>query len=247
MMLGRTLGLAGVAAALAVATGCARRSQSEASDTAPARSAAPAPAARDTGWRALFDGRTLDGWRVYQSQRPPTGWSVRDGALTKSAPTDDIVTVDQFGDFELEWEWRIAPGGNAGVFYRGTEEYEKVYWSAVEYQLLDDAGAGTGLDRATAAGAAYALYPAPAGTVKPAGQWNSSRVVARGARVEHWLNGEKLVEYDQNSADWDARVKASKFRDWPNFSRARRGYIAIQGDHAGELALRNIRIRELRG
>jgi hypothetical protein len=241
----RIVTLAGGTTMLAVAAGCAARKDPGAGDTASARSTAPAQVARDSAWRPLFDGRTLAGWRVYQSQQPPTGWTVRDGALTKSAPTQDIVTIDQFGDFELDWEWRIAAGGNAGVFYRGTEEYEKIYWSAVEYQLLDDAGAGADLDRRTAAGAPYALYLVPAGKVKPAGQWNQARVVARGAHVEHWLNGEKVAEYDQGSADWDARVKASKFKDWPNYGRARRGHIAIQGDHAGELALRNIRIREL--
>jgi hypothetical protein len=120
-----------------------------------------------------------------------------------------------------------------------------VYWSATEYQLLDDANARDGQNRLTAAGAAYALYPAPAGVVKPAGEWNASRIVARGPRVEHWLNGTKLLEYEAGSPDWEAKVKASKFAAWPNYGRARRGHIAIQGDHAGELALRNMKIREL--
>ncbi len=198
------------------------------------------------GWRALFDGRTTDGWRVYQSQAAPAGWLVRDGVLMKTGATEDIITRDQFGDFELAFDWKIATGGNAGVFYRATEEYEKVYWSATEYQLLDDPNARDGRNRLTATGANYGLYPAAAGIVKPAGEWNETRIVARGAHVEHWLNGVKLVEYEYGSPDWEAKVKASKFAAWPNYGRARRGHIAIQGDHSGELSLRRIRIREIR-
>lgn len=202
-------------------------------------------AERAAGWRLLFDGHTLTGWREYRGGAP-TGWSAVDGALTKSRPSSDIITVDQFGDFELALDWQVAVRGNAGIFYRGTEEYEKVYWSAPEYQLLDDANAPDGRSRLTSAGSAFGLYPAPAGVVKPAGEWNATRIVVRGAHVEHWLNGTKLLEYDLGSAEWEAKVKVSKFGAWPNYGRAARGHIAIQGDHAGELTLRNIRIREIR-
>ncbi len=200
---------------------------------------------RAQGWRLLFDGRTQDGWRVYKEQTQSGGWSVRDGALTKSRETDDIITVDQFGDFELTLDWKLGSGGNAGIFYRGTEEESKIYWTAPEYQLLDDPNHRDGGDRLTSAGAAYALYPAPAGMVKPAGEWNATRIVVKGPHVEHWLNGTKLLEYELWSPDWEAKVKASKFVEWPKYGRARKGHIAIQGDHGGELALRNIRIREL--
>jgi hypothetical protein len=197
------------------------------------------------GWKLLFDGREPAQWRVYRGQSQPGGWFVQDGVLKKSQATDDIITRDQFDNFELAFDWMLSGGGNAGVFYRGTEEYSHVYWSAPEYQLLDDAAHADAADRRTAAGAAYALYPAPAGHVKPAGQWNSSRIIVNGAHVEHWLNGVKLLEYELWSPEWEARVKASKFVEWPNFGRARRGYIAIQGDHEGDLSLRNIKIREL--
>lgn len=195
---------------------------------------------------SLFDGRTLNGWRVYKGSTQPTGWRVSNGTLTKDRPTDDIITTEQFSNFQLDLEWKVEKGGNAGIFYRVTEEYDKPYWSGVEYQLLDDPNHPDGKNRLTAAGAAYGLYPAMEGIVKPAGEWNSTRIVARGAHVEHWLNGKKLLEYENGSSDWNARVQASKFSAWPNFARARRGYIAIQGDHTGELAFRNIRIRELR-
>jgi len=203
------------------------------------------PAEQAAGWRLLFDGKTTTGWRGYRAQTMPNGWRIVDGVLQKTEATGDILTTEQFGDFELALEWRLERGGNAGLFYRGTEEYEKVYWSAPEYQLLDDANARDGRNRLTSAAAAYALYAAPAGVVKPAGEWNSTRVVARGAHVEHWLNGQKVVQYELWSPDWEAKVKASKFAEWPKFGRAKSGHIAIQGDHSGALALRNIKIRTL--
>ena len=197
-------------------------------------------------WRPLFDGKTLDAWRGFKTDVMPAGWRIEDGAMVKDARVDDIMTRDQFGDFELELEWRIGEAGNSGIFYRGTEEYNRVYWSAPEYQLLDDVKASDNKTRFTCAGAAYALYSSPEGHLQPVGQWNRTRIVARGPHVEHWLNGVKLLEYELGSPDWDAKVKASKFAAYPNFGRAARGHIAIQGDHAGALGFRNIRIREAR-
>jgi hypothetical protein len=224
----------------ALAAGCA-------SVNGPRQSAMNTPATQGgtAGWRVLFDGHDMSQWRGYKSDHMPAGWSIVNGVLTKTGSTGDIITRDQFGDFELTLDWKIAPGGNAGILYRGTEEYDHIYWSAPEYQLLDDAGAPDGKSRLTSAGAAYALYPSPAGVVKPAGEWNSTRIIVRGAHVEHWLNGTKLLEYELWSPDWEAKVKASKFAPWPHYGRAKKGYIAIQGDHTGTLELRNIRIREL--
>ena len=196
-------------------------------------------------WRNLFDGKSLDAWRGYQGAPVPSGWRIAAGALVKDAPVADIVTKDEFGDFELEIEWKIGEAGNSGILYRGSEEYDHIYWSAPEYQLLDDEKASDNKSRLTCAGAAYALYPSPPGHLKPVGQWNATRLVARGAHVEHWLNGAKLVEYELWSPDWEQKVQASKFKDWPNYGRARRGHIALQGDHEGALAFRNIRIRAL--
>src|SRR5256714_13100048 len=132
-------------------------------------------------WRALFDGKSLDAWRGYKDSPVPAGWKIVDGTLAKDAPVADIVTKDEFGDFELELDWKIGEAGNSGVFYRGTEEYEHIYWSAPEYQLLDDEKAADNKTRLTCAGAAYALYPSPAGHLKPVGQWNMTRIVAKGA------------------------------------------------------------------
>jgi Domain of Unknown Function (DUF1080) len=204
------------------------------------------PDQRAAGWRSLFDGTDASAWRGYKQQTLPAGWHVADGVLTKSGSGDDIITRDQFGDFELALDWKISPAGNSGVFYRGTEEYDHIYWSAPEYQLLDDAGHPDGKSRLTSAGADYALYPSPAGIVKPADQWNSTLIVVQGGHVQHWMNGQKLLEYELWSPDWVAKVKASKFSAYPNYGLAKRGYIGIQGDHDGTLSIRNVRIREIK-
>jgi Domain of Unknown Function (DUF1080) len=236
---------------MVVGAACARGQQPQANDKSTA--AAQQGGAMNTltsqeqrdGWKLLFDGSATTGWRGYKNKDMPKGWMVKDGTLTKEHPTGDIMTSDQFGNFEFSWDWKIAKAGNAGLFYRGTEEYEHVYWSAPEYQLLDDQFADDRHSRLTSAGSAYAVYPSPEGFVKPAGEWNTSRIVVNGAHVEHWLNGHKLLEYELWSPDWEAKVKNSKFVDWPNYGRAKRGYLAFQGDHEGMLALRNIKIRVL--
>jgi hypothetical protein len=226
----RTRFLAPLAALLFASISCA---------SAPARRAGPGP------WKSLFDGTSLSGWRGYRSDSLPTGWSIVDGALSKKLPVEDIMTREQFGDFELEIEWKIGTAGNSGILYRGTEEYDHIYWTAPEYQLLDDEKAADNKTRLTCAGAAYGLYPSPAGHLKPVGEWNSTRIIAKGAHVEHWLNGVKLVEYELWSSDWEAKVKASKFGNWKDYGRSKSGYITLQGDHLGTLAFKNIRIREL--
>ncbi|MDB4900333.1 MAG: hypothetical protein JWN53_2141 [Gemmatimonadetes bacterium] len=196
------------------------------------------------GWRPLID-NSLSAWRGYKRQDLPGDWHVTNGVLMKEGRAEDLVSRDEFGDFELAWDWKLAPGGNAGVFYRGTEEYEHIYWTGPEYQLLDDARHPDGRNRLTSAAAAYGLYAAPAGIVKPADEWNSSRIVIRGNHVEHWLNGQKVVEYELGSPGWKERVQKSKFREWPHYGLAPRGHIGLQGDHDGALAIRDLRIRTL--
>ena len=203
------------------------------------------PAERSAGWRLLFDGTNLDAWRGYKAADIPAGWHVANGELTKDRPVEDIVSKEEFGDFELQIDWKIGEAGNSGIFYRGSEEFDKIYWTAPEYQLLDDIKAADNKTRLTCAGAAYGLYPSPAGHLMPVGEWNSTRIVAKGPHIEHWLNGFKLLEYEMGSPDWEARVKASKFAAWPKYGRLMRGHLAMQGDHNGTLSFRNIRIRPL--
>src|SRR5262249_43438774 len=203
------------------------------------QSSAPGP------WRPLLEDHSAPAWRGWKEPGLPAGWRVEGGVLSKDGKVDDLVTTDSFGNFELELEWKIGKGGNSGIFYRGTREYDHIYWSAPEYQLLDDANTADGKSPLTAAGSDYALYGAPPTVVKPFGEWNKTRLVVRGNHVEHWLNGAKVVQYDFGSEDWKNKVAASKFARYPSYGLARSGLIGIQGDHPGALAIRNMRIREL--
>jgi len=210
----------------------------------PGRAQAQSAAATKPAWRNLID-PSMSAWRGYKEDAMPKGWTDKHGVLSKTVGTNDLITKDEFENFELRFDWKLHKGGNAGVFYRGDESAEKIYFTGPEYQLLDDARHPDGKSRLTAAGSDYALYPSPAGIVKPAEHWNSSRIVVNGKHVEHWLNGKKVVEYELGSADWDAKLKASKFATAAKYGRLDRGHIGIQGDHEGALAIRNMKIRVL--
>src|SRR5262245_36949857 len=160
---------------------------------------ATAQARSKSEWKVLFDGKSLDAWRGYKNDAVPKGWVIENGTLAKHDRVADIVSKEEFGNFELTIDWKIGEAGNSGIFYRVTEEYDHIYCSAPEYQLLDDAQATDNKTRLTCAGSAYALYPSPAGHLKPVGEWNTMRIVANGNHVEHWLNGVKLLEYELGS------------------------------------------------
>jgi hypothetical protein len=196
------------------------------------------------GWRLLFDGSTTGGWRGYGRDDMPEGWQAVDGALTRIAQAGDIITTEQYANFELALDWMVRPAGNSGIFYRVIESDDPIYYSGPEMQVLDDAGHVDGAARLTAAGANYGLHPAPEGVVKPAGEWNSIRLVVNGDHVEHWLNGQKIVEYELGSDDWRALVASSKFVEWPAYGTAERGHVGLQ-DHGDWVAYRNIRIKVL--
>jgi len=196
------------------------------------------------GWRLLFDGHTTEGWRGYRSDVMPAGWQVVDGALTRVGRGGDIITKERFSDFELSIDWKVEPGGNSGVFYRASEETRVIYQVAPEMQVVDDERHPDGASPLTSAGANYGLYPAPRGVVKPAGEWNTARIVVRGSAVEHWLNGTRVVEYELGSADWTDRVANSKFAQWPKYGTIAEGHIGLQ-DHGDRVAFRNIKIRTL--
>jgi hypothetical protein len=196
------------------------------------------------GWRSLFDGKTLAGWRGFKSETPPPAWRSGDGMLFLDGKGGDIMTVEQFGDFELQLEWKVQKGGNSGVIYRVSADGPETWATGPEMQVLDNAGHKDGQTPATSAGSAYALYGPAKDVTKPIGEWNAVRLLVRGAHVEHWLNGVKVVEYELWSPDWEARVKASKFATMPGYGRAKRGHIALQ-DHGDPVWYRNIRIRPL--
>jgi Domain of Unknown Function (DUF1080) len=233
---------------------CSGEGSRAASDSSAATTAAAAMPQKSKGdeplsyavlWTPLIDEK-MSHWRAWKSDSMPTGWTATaDGVLTKSGQIADLESREQFANFELEFDWMVGEVGNAGVFYRVTEEYDKPYWSGPEYQLLDDARHPDGKDPTRTAGSAYALYAPPLGVSKPANEWNTARIVVAGKFVEHWLNGQQVVQYQLSGADWTGKVKASKFADFPNYGLATRGFLSIQGDHAGTLSIRGMRIRDL--
>jgi hypothetical protein len=199
---------------------------------------------RAAGWRLLFDGVSTAGWRGYGRPDMPSGWAAVDGALTRTGPAADIITIDKFDNFELALEWNIAPGGNSGIFYRAVEGKDPIYYSAPEMQVLDDERHADGRSPLTSAGANYALHPVPRGIVKPAGEWNAARLIVNGNHVEHWLNGVKVVDYELGGRDWSQRVANSKFQQWAPYGKSASGHIGLQ-EHGSWVAFRNIRIRPL--
>jgi hypothetical protein len=198
--------------------------------------------AQSANWRTL----TLSDFQGYESAAVPAGWVARGDTIAKSGGVGDLITKQQFANYELELDWRIGAHGNSGLFYRGTKEYDHIYWSAPEYQLEDNIGASDNKSADRWTGANYGLYAVSGGQVPTADKWNHTRLVVNGAHVEHWLNGQKVVEYELWSPEWKAIVAKSKFAKYPNYAMAKTGYIGIQGDHPGALTLANIRIRELK-
>jgi hypothetical protein len=197
------------------------------------------------GWKLLFDGKTTDGWRGYKKDKMPDGWKVEDGALARAGGGGDIVTVDQYDNFEFTLEWKISEGGNSGIMYHVTEEFGAPYETGPECQVLDNAKHGDGKNPLTSAGACYALYPPAKDVTKPVGEWNLVKIVCKGPHVEHWLNGVKLLEYENGSDEWIKKIEGSKFKAWPKFGKCPKGHIDLQ-DHGNLVWFRNIKIHPLK-
>jgi len=196
------------------------------------------------GWRLLFDGRGMEHWRGFRKDECPAGWQVVDGTICRAERAGDIITRQQFDDFELQLEWKSTGGGNSGVFFRVSEDGEAVWHTGPEMQILNDAVHKDGQTPETRAGSNYALHAPAKDVCKPAGQWNHVRILADGPHVEYWLNGEQVVEYEVGSDDWQRRVAASKFAKFPHYGRLPTGHIALQ-DHNDPVWFRNIKIRPL--
>jgi Domain of Unknown Function (DUF1080) len=197
------------------------------------------------GWQLLFDGKTLDGWRGYRRDSPPdAGWGIKDGTL-RTIPKvkgSDLITQKKFYDFEFTWEWRVAPGGNNGVKYFVTEERPKS--PGHEYQMIDDAGYPGKLGPNQLTADFYDVLPAAVDKpLRPAGEWNASRIVVRGTGVEHWLNGKNVLTYELGSEAVKAGLEKSKFRGHPGFGEKIAGHIMLTY-HQDECWYRNLKIRE---
>lgn len=201
------------------------------------------PAEKAAGWRLLFDGKTTAGWRGFKATAPDPGWHVAGGALGPDPKTSkDVISKDEFGDFELAFEWKISKLGNSGVMFHVIEVGDQTYQSGPEYQILDNAHGEPPVEQAAAL---FALYAPSADATKPPGEWNVARLIVDHGHVQHWLNGRKVVEYELGSPDFKARVAASKFKQWPQFASSPTGHIALQ-NHGDEVAFRNIKIRVLK-
>ncbi|MEO7190149.1 MAG: DUF1080 domain-containing protein [Vicinamibacterales bacterium] len=207
------------------------------------------------GWRLLFDGRTTDAWRGFnRTEFPTAGWTVADGSLkhmtvpaAQTANAGDIVTKDEYGDFDFQIDWKITPGGNSGIKYLVNEALVKTGHAGVgfEMQVLDDErhpDAKAGKNGNRTAGALYDLIPPTAHTARPVGEWNHVEIISKAGVVQQWLNGTKVVEFELGSARLKTFIAESKFKDIAGFGEARRGRILLQ-DHGDEVWFRNIKIK----
>ncbi len=208
------------------------------------------------GWQLLFDGKTLKGWKRYNQDTIGPLWSVKDGTIMCDGEGlgegtanigGSLVTTRQFQNFELRLDYKVSSGGNSGILYHVIEkpEFTHDYETGPEFQLLDDGGWKGELREEQKAGGSYDMYAAPSSKkVNPAGEWNSARIIYYDGHVEHWLNGEKVVEYEENSDDFKERYNKSKWIEYPAWNKSKSGSISLQ-DHGAPVYFRNLKIKEL--
>ncbi|WP_375417717.1 DUF1080 domain-containing protein [uncultured Hymenobacter sp.] len=202
------------------------------------------------GWTLLFDGKSLDNFRGFHREEVPASWAIEEGAVALVGKGGgDILTKNEYENYELLLDWKIAEGGNSGVIYNVSidPKYGATYMTGPEMQVLDNErhpDSKMGKNNNRQAGTLYDLIPVSAPAVKPAGQWNTAKLLVNKGHVEHWLNGKKVVEYQLGSPEWEALVKGSKFVSMPDYGRMKKGHIALQ-DHGDKVSYKNIKIRQL--
>lgn len=200
------------------------------------------------GWKLLFDGNKIQGWHTYQHK--PGSWIVEDSSIcchqSDTKQYADLVTDQQYKNFELAIDWKIAPGANSGILYKVTEQYPQSYLSGPEYQLLDNAGYAGEIEAYQKTGANYAMNAPSADAAKPVGEWNHTVIIVNNNHVEHWLNGVKVVEYTLGDDAWKKEKAEGKWKDAPGYGAAEKGAIAIQDYHGkGKVWFRNLKIKPL--
>ena len=198
------------------------------------------------GWRLLFNGKNLDGWRTFQGKEI-SGWKIIDGVLNNSGVGSDhggdIITREKFQNFELSLEWKIAPQSNSGIFYHVNEKIgTAIYESGPEYQLIDDKGWPDKLRDDQYSGANYGMHAPKNAVVKDVNDWNQARIIVNDPHVEHYLNGVKVVYYQLWDNDWKLLKENGKWKDYPYYGMARKGQIGLQ-DHGGLAQFRNMKIK----
>ncbi|HWA00046.1 MAG TPA: DUF1080 domain-containing protein, partial [Caulobacterales bacterium] len=228
-----------VIAALLLLSACCTAKHTETAPMAASGMNTLSAAEQSAGWRLLFDGRTTAGWRDFKSDHINPQWQVVDGALTLTAPGGgDIVSVDEYENFELMLDWKISPGGNSGIFFNVVEgDHDTIWRTGPEMQILDNEAAEDRVNPTHRAGSNYDLEAPRVVSVHPANEWNSVRLVVNHGHVQQFLNGELQVEYDLWSPAWEAQVARSKFASMPDYGRAHRGHLALQ-DHGNVVAFR---------
>ena len=195
----------------------------------------------------LFDGKSLEHFRSYKTDEVGKGWKIDNGTLMFDGENGggDIMTKAQYDNFELMFDWKIAEGSNSGVMYRVSTGDSASYFSGPEYQILDDSKHKDGSIEFTSAGSLYALYKPKDKKLKKVGEWNSAKIVLNGNKVEHWLNGKKVVSAELGSDDWNKRVNESKFKKWKKFGKNAKGHICFQ-DHGDKVWFRDIKIKPIK-
>lgn len=203
-----------------------------------------ATAAADEAWVSLFDGETLKGWTNAQGKVVQEGaWIAENGVLFRKARGGDLFTAKEYRDFEFRWEWKISPRGNSGVKYRVTSYGGSLL--GPEYQVIDDAHRDSKGNPKHQVASLYDLFPTnEKKKVNPVGEWNTSRIVARGRRLQHYLNGELVVDVTVGSEAWKEALKKSKFKNRKDFAMNPAGRIFLQ-DHGNPAWFRKIEIKEL--
>ncbi|MCE7993615.1 MAG: DUF1080 domain-containing protein [Roseivirga sp.] len=207
-----------------------------------------APPAR---WINLFNGKDFEGWQMFGKREISSQWKVEDGLIKcnsdssfQSAGQQSLVTIEQYGDFELQLEFRITENGNSGIMYHVSQapEYKTDYETGPEFQILDDNQDPNRPNNKRLASNYDVYAPIDNKPFKGINEWNLARIIYNKGHVEHWLNGTKVLEFEEGSDDWKQRVANSKWATMPDYAKFKIGHISLQ-DHGDEVWYRNVKIR----
>lgn len=204
------------------------------------------------GWISLFDGKSLTGWHHFNNPKEIQNWKIENGSLVclgakGPSGSGDIISNLTFRNFEMRWEWKVDEGSNSGVFYHVVEDpkYKRAIETSPEYQIIDDINFPAKIENSQMAGADYGMYaPSEIKVLKPIGEWNSSRIIFKNGRVEHWLNDIRIVKFKAWTKEWHRLKSEGKWKDYPDYGLSPEGKIGLQ-DHGNKAYFKNIQLREL--